>query len=270
MLDAFWSGVGEELARHWVTRVLTPAFAFWVGGLSLLWWHGHTTGIAANGWTAELAASAQQLGRLPVLVQGALLVGGLVLVAASAVVAERLTRPVLRLLEGYWIRPRWLRRPLVDYRQWRYDCARERVRRLQRRQRRGRLTVAEYQELLRLRTDPTANPDRRAELEQGVADGLTAHESTRLGRDLQWLQASPDRADLRMPTRFGDALRTAEHRPGDSYGIDAVVSWSALWLVLPEHTRTELTQARAAMDTAVRGWLWGALFLIWTPVPFVS
>lgn len=37
MLDAFWSGVGEELARHWVARVLTPAFAFWVGGLALVW-----------------------------------------------------------------------------------------------------------------------------------------------------------------------------------------------------------------------------------------
>jgi len=37
VLDAFWSGVGEELARHWVARVLTPAFAFWVGGLALVW-----------------------------------------------------------------------------------------------------------------------------------------------------------------------------------------------------------------------------------------
>ncbi|GDY33938.1 hypothetical protein [Gandjariella thermophila] len=266
MLDAFWSGVGEELARRWVARVLTPALAFWVGGLSLLWWDVHRAGVAASGWVAEITRTAEQLGRLPVLVQGALVVGGLVVVAASAVVAERLTVPVLRFLEGYWARPQWLRRRMVTHRQRRYEKARNRARSLQLRQRRGRLSVAEYAELRQLRQDPARDPQRRTELESAAADALTAQEATQLGKDLQWLRTTPDRDELRMPTRLGDALRAAERRPVTSYGMDAVVCWNALWHTLPQQARTELSQARAALDTAARGWLWGVLFLVWTPL----
>lgn len=264
MLDAFWPGVGEELARHWVARVLTPAFAFWVGGLALVWWHGHAAGVAANGWTTELAASAEQLARLPILVQGTLVVGGLVLVAASAVVAERLTSPLLRLLEGYWTRPKWLRQLMVSYRQRQRARVEKRAEPLELRQRRGTLTVAEYAELRR-RAAPAGDPQRLVELETRAAQGLTAQETVQLGLDLRLLRTTPERDDLRMPTRLGDALRTAERHPADRYGLDAVVCWSALWLVLPADTRTELTQARTALDTAVRAWLWGALFLVWTP-----
>lgn len=158
MLDAFWSGVGQELAKHWVARVFTPAFMFWVGGLALVWWSGHGAGMAANGWTAELTASADQVGALPVFVQVTLVVGGLVLVAASAAVAERLTTPLLRLLEGYWTRPGWLRGLLVGYRRWRHTRVRERVVPLQRRQRRGTLNVAEFAKLRELRAAPAPDP----------------------------------------------------------------------------------------------------------------
>lgn len=265
MLDAFWSGVGEELAKHWVARVLTPAFAFWIGGLGLVWWSDHSADGAAHGPMAELLATAEQAGQLPVFVQVALLVGGLVLVAASAVVAERLTTPLLRLLEGYWTRPAWLREAMVRYRRWRYTRVHKRITPLQRQQRRGSLTVQEFAELRRLRATPDANPPRLATLERGADHGLTSQDTTQLGRDLQWLQTTPERDDLRMPTRLGDALRAAEHRPFTSYGLDAVVCWSALWLMLPAETRTELTQARTVLDGAVRGWLWGSLFLVWTP-----
>ena len=272
MLEAFWSGVGEELAQTWVARVLTPAFAFWVGGLALLWWHTHTAEVAAHGWAAALAAPAAVLGALPVLVQGALVVGGLVLVAASAVIAERLTLPVLRLLEGYWTRPAWLHRLLVGYRRWRYRRVRDRAAPLQLRQHR-RLhtppTPAEYKELMQLRNKPkrarsTTEWERLQHLE-GRAE-LTATERARLGRDVAWLLTTPADDDLRMPTRFGDILRAAEHRPGASYGLDAVVCWNALRLLLPAESRTELTAARSGLDATVRGWLWGALFLVWTPV----
>jgi len=272
VLEAFWSSVGEELARTWVARVLTPAFAFWVGGVALVWWNTHTAEIAADGWVAALAASAAALGALPVLVQGALVVGGLVLVAASAVVAARLTLPVLRVLEGYWTRPVWLHRMLVAYRRWRYRGVRDRIAPLQLRQHRRRRRPpppAEDEELVLLRKKPkrtrsTAEQDRLQDLERRAA--LTATEQTRLGRGVAWLQTTPPEDGLGMPTRFGDILRSAEHRPGTSYGIDAVVCWNALWLLLPTEARTELTAVRSALDAAVRGWLWGALFLVWTPV----
>jgi hypothetical protein len=266
MLDAFWSGVGEELARTWVARVLTPAFAFWVGGAALLWCHLFADEVAARGWLATLVASASGLGQLPVLVQGSLVVGGLVLVAASAVVAERLTVPVLRLLEGYWTRPACLFRQLTGYRRWRRQRVAARAAPLQTRQRRGTLTVAQHAELRRLREQRNPDRDRLVPLERGAADGLTAQETARLGRDLAWLRTTPDRDDLGMPTRLGDILRAAEHRPAASYGLDAVICWGALTQLLPAEQRTSLTNARATLDTAARGWLWGALFLVWTPL----
>lgn len=272
MLEAFWSGVGEELARSWVARVLTPAFTFWVGGLALLWWYTHPAEIASGGWVAALAASAAALGALPVLVQGALVVGVLILVAASAVVAERLTLPALRLLEGYWTRPEWLHQLLVAYRRWRYRRVRGRALPLQRRQQRRRLsppTPAADAELMLLRNKlelqrTTAERERLQRLERSAP--LTATERARLGRDVAWLQTTPPDDGFGMPTRFGDILRAAEYRPGNSYGLDAVTCWNALWRLLPAEARTDLTAARAGLDAAVRGWLWGALFLVWTPV----
>ena len=68
-----------------------------------------------------------------------------------------------------------------------------------------------------------------------------------------------------MPTRLGDILRAAERRPFEKYGLDAVVCWTALWLVLPADARTELAQTRGRLDGALRMWLWGALFIVWTP-----
>lgn len=265
MLTAFWSGIGQDLARYWVAKVLTPALAFWAGGLGLVWWNLNSADIAREGWPAAMAASADRLGRTPAMVQGALIVGALVLIAASAAITERLTLPVLRLMEGYWTRPAWLYRLLVDHRRRRYLRISQRITPLQRRQRRGALTVAEYRELSRLRSGLSADPERRALLEQRAARRLTSLETTRLGRDTAWLLSSPDRGDLTMPTRLGDILRAAESRPGGVYGIDAVICWGALWFLLPPRPRTELAEARAALDSALRGWLWGAAFVVWTP-----
>jgi hypothetical protein len=79
------------------------------------------------------------------------------------------------------------------------------------------------------------------------------------------LRRIPEDASLRLPSRLGNILRAAERRPTDKYGLDAVGCWTALWLVLPAETRTEIAQCRTALDNAVRLWLWGALFVVWTP-----
>lgn len=266
MLEQFWSGVGEELARAWVARVLTPAFAFWTGGAAVLWWDAHAEDVTARGWLPTIVASATGLGALPVVVQGVLVVGGLAIIAVSAMIAERLTLPVLRLLEGYWSRPAWLHRMLTGHRRRRHRRVRDRVAPLQRRQRRFVLTAAEEWELRRLRAVPAPNSDRLDALEQRAAKRLSAAETVRLGRDVAWLRTTPERDDLGMPTRLGDILRAAEHRPSVAYGIDAVVCWDALRQLLPAEVRADLAAARSALDTAVRGWVWGALFLVWTPL----
>lgn len=59
----------------------------------------------------------------------------------------------------------------------------------------------------------------------------------------------PAHANRLMPTRLGNVLRAAESGVEDKYGIDPVPCWPALWLVLPDETRTEVTAARASLDT---------------------
>ena len=78
------------------------------------------------------------------------------------------------------------------------------------------------------------------------------------------MHSTPAVDDLVMPTRLGNILRSAEGRPSDVYGLDVAICWPHLWLVLDADTRKEITSARAAVNAGARGWLWGALFAIWT------
>jgi hypothetical protein len=78
----------------------------------------------------------------------------------------------------------------------------------------------------------------------------------------------PNVASHYLPTRIGNILRAAETWPADKYGLDAVVVWPRLWLLLPDISRQELLAARAALDSAVAAVIWGLLFCvftIWTP-----
>jgi len=265
MLAAFWSGLGGEFAKQWAARVLTPAFVFWAGGLSAIWWHGHGRGVRAHGWASELSATATWPHNLPGVVQGLLIVAALLVVAASALAAERLTLPLLRLLEGYGWHPEWVRDRLVSYRRRRYGRWKARVEDLATRQQLGTLEIAEFLELGELEKNPATDPGRLRQLRQRRADGLDARMMAQLGRGRRILRGMPRQDALGMPTRLGDILRAAERRPADKYGLDAIVCWYALWLLLPAETKTELVQARSALDNAARTWLWGALFIVWTP-----
>ena len=75
---------------------------------------------------------------------------------------------------------------------------------------------------------------------------------------------TPRQADQRMPTHLGNLLRSAELRPHTKYGLDAIVCWSRLWLLLPDAVKKDLQEARADLNTAARVWLWSVLFLVWT------
>lgn len=71
-----------------------------------------------------------------------------------------------------------------------------------------------------------------------------------------------------LPTRLGNRIRAAEDEPKGRYGLDAVLTWGYLWLLLPETARAELVAARSALDRAVAGIIWSALFILflfWTP-----
>lgn len=244
MLSKFWEELGGKLAEQWVARLLTSAFAFWAAGLAAWLWGRLGARIRRVGWQAALDGPTAAVRALPVSLQIALLVAVALGLVASALLAERLTVPALRLLEGYWPagRPKRLRRRLVE---------RQIRRRARAYQRASRLAAG----LLR-----PGDGSPMTVAEQRLARELPA-ELARMEQRLHWLPADPA---MVMPTRLGNVLRTAEGRPAMKYGLDAVACWPHLWLLLDNDSRLELTRARGSLDAAVRLWFWGALTVVWT------
>ena len=233
MLSAFWDGLGGKLAERWVTRLLTAALLFWgTGGLAWIWSVRPTAARRQGvvpGLGRALRDRAQEIGRLSGPEQIAVLAVALLAVAGSAVAVERLTAPFLRLTEGYWPagRPRWLWNALTRVTRWHRRRLRARW---------GRLRGLD---------DPS--PLNRAD--QGVLAGR--------------LHAMPPE-EFTMPTALGNILRSAELRTERRYGLDPVMVWPRLWLVLPGTTRTEIAESRGQLDAAGRGLLWVLLTVVWS------
>jgi hypothetical protein len=223
MLGSFWDSVAGKLADRWFA-LSSQALVFWAGGL-LAW-------AIAHGGVRSLEGPGRRLAGYSGPGQVAVLVGALLLVAASAIVVRRLTGPVLRVLEGYWPRPLHpLRDLLIGWFARRADTARREIQKL---------------------ADP-------------VHDGTaTRPERERYARLDQRLRRMPTK-DRLLPTAIGNTLRASESRPVDKYGLDAVSLWPHLWLLMPDAARQELAAARAALDASVAAVVWGLLFLVFIP-----
>jgi hypothetical protein len=225
MLGSFWDAVAGKLADRWAASA-GPAVVFWTGG-AVAWV------FAGSGWTRVSDVSDWFSGQ-EVAAQIAAILAALVVVAASAIVVQRLTTPVLRLLEGYW--PRWMR-PLSDRRRNRILQLRavenEAWQRLQQRLDEGELTANQLADLARLEHRRHHRPVRDSEV---------------------------------LPTRIGNILRTGESRPQHRYGLDAILVWPRLWLVIPDFARRELGTARSSLDASVAAAIWGAAFVAFTPL----
>ncbi|WP_414572265.1 hypothetical protein [Nostoc sp. CCY 9925] len=195
----------------------------------VFWAGGAAAGLQRFGWKRASTWLSQQ----PEPLQIAFLVGVFCLIVASAFVVQRFDLAVLRFLEGYWhpwLRP--LRRWLIAREEKRSQRINDRWQELQKLQRLNpnQITTEQRDELIQL--------------------------------DLQ-LHYLPLENQI-MPTRLGNILRAAEQWPLEKYGLDAIVCWSRLWLLLPDAVKKDLQEARADLNTAVRFWFWSLLFIVWT------
>ena len=166
-------------------------------------------------------------------------VAALIAVPVIPLVTFAILRPwtfsVLRLLEGYW--PEWVpfRDALIRHLSKPVDIA-----------------AFQWQQLNAKGLEALTPVERR---EYVAAD-----------RRVRRMPVNPDD---RMATRLGNVLRASENLPNSKYGLDAVVCWPRLWLVLSEASRAEISAARATLDSAVHAWMFGVLFISWTIVGFV-
>ena len=162
---------------------------------------------------------------------GALLIAGVFLLAMSAGAAGWVSHSFLRWPEGYW--PRILN--------WLEDRL---VRRVNDNYQRDR---AELKEL-------------NQKYNAGALDRRETDRFAQLDADLENI---PVDATLRLPTRVGNLLRAAEEYPNRCYGLEISTTWPRLWLILPESTQEELTEARQALNWSAQLMIWGFAFIVW-------
>jgi len=222
----FWESISGKIADRLTMQIAAPAVGFWVSGL-LAW-------IVAVGWSGSGERLLHWFGGLSGAEQVIVAAGVLLGFVVSASVVDQLAPTVLRLLEGYWPRGLgWLRRSLTDARSRRFNSAQAKLGRLETKRRK---------------------------------EGLTATDTFEFARLDRQLRRMPSAPDLLMPTRLGNILRAGEAWPRDKYGLDAVVCWPRLWLILPQQARTDLAEARGALNRSVVVGIWGALLIVWIPL----
>jgi hypothetical protein len=225
----FWEGLGGGLADKFLSRLFTPALLFWATG-AVAWLFSSVGPTDPRQGVTLLGQAASALVGLSGTLQLAVLVGAAFLLIASALAAEQLTLPLLRVLEGYYWPPRLAAR------------VRDRHRR-----RRARMRER-WQALVGQATHGGLDPELAMEL-----------------ADLEGgLRRVPESPQLVMPTRLGNILRAAEERPGVKYGLDVAVCWPMLWLLLDKDTREEVANARSVLNGSVTLLLWAVLSLVWT------
>jgi hypothetical protein len=193
----------------------------------LFWAGGFIAWISKSGWgVLEKWFSAQQQ-----IAQITIVIAVFLIVSISAIVMQRFNLLAINLLEGYW--PRWLQQP----KRWLIQRKTKKIEEMEKR----------FQELAR----------------QGI-ENLSAEEHDEYAILDQRLMYMPVMPDQLMPTELGNILRAAELRSQDKYGLNALICWPRLWLLLAPDVKKELTDARTILNTGANVWLWSILFLVWT------
>lgn len=69
---------------------------------------------------------------------------------------------------------------------------------------------------------------------------------------------------LILPTSVGNILRAAEEYPFRAYGLEVSITFPHLWLIMPDHSRNQLIDARQNLDSSVQVFIWCLLIFVWT------
>lgn len=227
----FLEGISGKLAEQWSASLLTPAFVFWSGGI-LVGIQRHNWGkFISEAFTYSTDNSSNSTSSLQIIT---ILIIGFLVVATSAAVIQRFEFTTLQFLEGYW--PVYLSKP----RQWLLN-----------------------QQIRQFQKDDTQwhNLDTRKR-----SQGLSTEDEYTLNYLDQRFRRKPVILEKLMPTRLGNILRASELRPEIKYGLNTIVCWPHLWMLLPEQARADISGARQMLNTYIRLWLWSVLFaLVWTP-----
>jgi hypothetical protein len=252
MTEKILTSFGGKLAEQWVATLLTPAFVFWFGGFAVV--------VQRWGWQSLVT----QFTGYPQPLQITVLVGLLCIIAASAFVVQRLDYAILRFLEGYWVSG------LDFFREYRINSYRRYKKEIDKEQQWRR--AIEDEKNTRLQVLNVAIEDRGADnlapgeqeecrqLRKQLLTTIQQDTLIRLGQKLREIPS--DDVDV-MPTRLGNLLRVAERRPLRKYGLDAVICWPRLWMLLPDGVKKDLQEARADLNNSARLWLWSLLFCGW-------
>jgi hypothetical protein len=59
-------------------------------------------------------------------------------------------------------------------------------------------------------------------------------------------------------------LRGGETWSREKYGLNAVICFPRLWLVLDDDVKAELSEARRQLDQTVEVFIFGVLLIVWT------
>jgi hypothetical protein len=100
---------------------------------------------------------------------------------------------------------------------------------------------------------------------QVARDAARAQQDIEQGRPDRSRWKRPSAPENLMPTRLGNLARAARTHPKDKYGLDPVVIWPHLFLVMPETTQKEIMAATQAVERAVMAVLWTLILVFLTP-----
>jgi len=229
MSPKFSEKLAEEMAVKWAAQKIGPPLIFW--GIGVLAW------IYRNGFDefVDLLKGYDNIKGFAVAFCG------LVVLVITGALIEYLQLFAIRIAEGYWRGPfRILQNFRIKHICQRLDEIGEQADELE----------EEIKALNLFDTD--------------IDIIALSHKQEKYARLDDIVFRYPKRAEDLMPTHMGNLLRAAELYPMERYGLNVMIWWPRLWLVIPVESRQEITEVRNRLNSDASIMILGCFLVIWT------